>query len=389
MKRLALLGAALFAAAALAAPDEELLGKSKGYPVCQPWGAGAEACAVGAYSHYDKLVPFSIVKAGAPRALKEAPKVLPMNADAFMAETRSTGLLVLKGDAIVAERYGYERKASDRFTSMSMAKTVVAMLMGVALSERKIRSIDDLAQDYVPQLKGQPYGETSLRHLLMMSSGVRFNEVYDGRDDTETLGEKTWGQRGPGGADTVATFTTRERPAGEKFSYSSGESQVLALVLRAAVKKPLADYLSEKIWQPMGAEADATWLVDRGGYETGYAGINATLRDWGRLGMLLANYGEADGRQLIPAEWIREATIPHGPQFRIGVASKRSGYGYQTWLIDDEGRFALLGIRGQAILVDPKSKVVVVNTAVHRMNDPSERAPQFKLFYTSLHALAN
>ena len=107
----------------------------------------------------------------------------------------------------------------------------------------------------------------------------------------------------------VATFTRRERPAGEKFSYSSGESQVLGLVLRAAVGKPLTEYLSEKIWQPMGAEADATWLIDAGGYETGYMGINATLRDWGRLGMLLANDGELDGKQIIPAAWVKAATV--------------------------------------------------------------------------------
>jgi CubicO group peptidase (beta-lactamase class C family) len=161
----------------------------------------------------------------------------------------------------------------------------------------------------------------------------------------------------------VMPFLTRDRPAGERFAYSSAESQVLGLVVRAAAGKPLADYLSEKIWQPMGAEADASWLIDKGGYEAGYFGINATVRDYARLGMLLANDGKAGGRQLIPAAWVRAATTPAGKQFeagRMGVF----GYGYQTWILPGPARqFFLRGLRDQAVFVDPKSKSVLVHTA--------------------------
>ena len=329
-----------------------------------------------------------MVKAGTARPLKRAPEPAALGVQAFLDANRDTGLLVLKGDTVLAERYQYARKPSDRFTSMSMAKTVVAMLLGIALSEQKIRSIDDLAQDYVPALKGQPYGETKLRHLLMMSSGVKFDERYDGHDDVSILAERTFYQKGPGGADTVRGFTERVRPAGEKFSYASAETQVLALVLRAAVGSTLSDYLSEKIWKPMGAEADATWLVDAGGYELGYVGLNATLRDWGRLGMLLANYGELDGRQIIPAEWVREATTAHGPQFEPGVATKYNGYGYQTWLIRNGG-FALLGVRGQGVFVEPRSKVVIVHAAVHATPADPALADQFRFFFATLRVLGN
>src|SRR5258708_17937293 len=137
-----------------------------------------------------------------------------------------------------------------------MAKTVVGMLIGIALHEQKSSSIDDLAQQYVPQLKGHPYGETKLRHLLTMSSGVRFSENYDGKDDVTILARKTLWQQGPGGVDAVLPFTERDRPTGTNVSYASAQTQVLSLVLRNAVGRPLADYLSEKIWQPMGAEAD-------------------------------------------------------------------------------------------------------------------------------------
>lgn len=393
--------AALVATAACAAPDEALLGKAEGYPVCPlPQGPTEQRCLVGMFSHYDEIVPArKVAKPAAPRALRRAAKEPPISytfrdqpggtIDGFLQKSRNTGLLVMQGDTILVERYQYERKAEDRFQSFSMAKTVVAMLIGIALAEKKLASIDDRAEKYVPALKGHAYGETSLRHLLTMSSGVKFREDYDGKDDVSVLARKTLYQQGPGGTDTVAPFTQRERPAGTRFSYSSGETQVLGLVLRAAVGKPLAEYLSEKIWQPMGAEADATWLMDAGGYETGFMGINATLRDWGRLGMLLANDGALDGRQIIPAEWVRAATTPEAPHLQFGVATKFNGYGYQTWLIHPSERmFALLGLSGQAVMVDPATKVVVVHTAVHGQSagDPS-RAEQFGLFFGVVNSL--
>ena len=214
-----------------------------------------------------------------------------------------------------------------------------------------------------------------------MSSGIKFTEEkYDSTEDIAQLAWKTLYQQSPGGADSVLSFTQRAAPAGTRFSYSSAESEVLGLVLRAATGKTLAEYLSEKIWQPMGAEADATWLIDAGGYELGYMGINATLRDWGRLGMLLANDGALDGRQIIPAEWVIAATTVHAPYLQVGVATRNNGYGYQTWLIHPKERmFALLGYRGQAVMIDPVSKTVVVHTAVYNADSP--RGEQFALFF--------
>ena len=307
--------------------------------------------------------------------------------ETFLAGNRNTGLLVLKGDTILVERYQYDRKPAMRFQSFSMAKTVVGMLVGIAIAEGKIGSIDDRAEQYVPALTGHPYGETTLRHLLTMSSGVKFLEIYNGRDDVSELARRTLYQQGPGGVDSVLPFAVRERPAGTKFSYASAESEVLSLVLRAAVGRPLAEYLSEKIWQPMGAEADATWNVDAGGNELGYMGINATLRDWGRLGLLLANGGAMDGKQIIPAEWLKAATRPDAPHLRVGYATRHNGYGYQTWIVDEKGRFALFGVRGQAVFVDPHTKVVIVHTAVTAPTDRAARGEQFRLFYGVLDSL--
>jgi CubicO group peptidase (beta-lactamase class C family) len=385
IRRLAVVLLALLAgSAALAAPDEEILGRDEGYPVC-PLGPSEQRCLVGQYSHFDQIVPArSIQRAAVPRALPTAPFGETALLEEFLAHNRDTGLLVMKDGAVLFERYQYARKAEDRFTSMSMAKTVVSMLLGIALAEKKIASIDDRAEQYVPGLKGHPYGETRLRDLLTMSSGVRFVENYDGNDDVAVLVRKTFRQEGPGGVDTVISFRERARPAGEAFSYASAETEVLGLVLRAAVGKPLAEYLSEKIWQPMGAEADATWLIDAGGYEIAYCCINARLRDWARLGDLLAHDGALDGRQIIPADWVRAATRPDSPHLAYGVATTYSGYGYQVWLISPEGRrFALFGVRGQAVFVDPQSKLVVVHTAVHALpRDVDARRAQFVLWNT-------
>lgn len=380
---------------AFSAPDEELLGRSRGYPVCPMREYGTQHCLVGQFSNFDKIVPArKVAKGEGVYELKRAPQAEAAlryrlreggegGIEKFLENNRNTGLLVLRGDTILAERYQYDRTPEHRFQSMSMAKTVVAMLIGISVKDGLIHSIDDPASKYVPELKGQPYGETSLRHLLTMSSGVAFREDYDGRDDVQALGRKTFSQQGPGGADTVSTFRTRAAPAGTRFYYASAETQVLGLVLRAAVGKPLAEYLSEKVWQPMGAEADATWLIDAGGYELGYAGLNATLRDWGRFGLLLANDGALNGRQIIPAEWVRAATTAEAAHLKVGVATKFNGYGYQTWLIHPEKRmFALLGVRGQGVFVDPQTRTVIVHTAVHA--DPrgtTSRYDQFSLFF--------
>jgi CubicO group peptidase (beta-lactamase class C family) len=390
----------LFGGFSFAAADEAILGKAEGYPVCKISQLATEQrCLVGTLSDFDaQLSSRKVAKAAAPRALKRLAREpnlaytwrdKPETVEGFLASSRNTGLLVMQGDTILIERYQYDRKPEMRFQSYSMAKTVVAMLMGIAVFENRISSIDDLAEKYVPALKGHPYGETSLRHLLTMSSGVKFREDYDGKDDVTELAYKTLYHRGPGGADSVASFTTRERPAGTKFYYASAESEVLGLVLRAAVGQPLSQYLSEKIWQPMGAEADATWITDASGYETGYMGINATLRDWGRLGLLLANDGALDGRQIIPAGWVKAATSAEAPHLQPGVATQFNGYGYQTWIVrKNEPMFALLGVRGQAVMIDPVSKVVVVHTAVHDgpANDPL-RGEQFGLFFGILNSL--
>ncbi len=379
---------AAFAAALLAqslayaAPDEDLLGKADGYPICPRSLRPEPRCLVGLVSRFDEIFPARVVERGAwvrPLARAAAEPALRYRhgnetggIDDYLARNRATGLLVVAGDTILVERYQYDRTAAHRMQSYSMAKTVVAMLVGIAVAEGRIRSVDDLAEAYVPELRDTPYGQTRLRHLLTMSSGVRFSETYSGFDDVALLGRLSLLGESAGGAATVMPFRTRERPSGERFDYASADTQVLGLVLRGATGRALADYLSEKIWQPMGAEANASWIVDAGGYEAAYVGINATLRDWGRFGMLLANDGAVAGRQVIPAAWVRAATTPPAKQFEPGMTGLMLGYGYQTWIIGGRDReFVLRGLRGQAIYVAPKSKLVMVQTSAGNVATPS------------------
>ena len=338
---------------------------------------------VDVWSRMDELhAARGVRKPAEPRELKrvDTPAALGKLLDEFLDAHPNTGLMVLKGDTVLAERYQYDRTAQHRFASASVAKTVLGMLVGIAVHEGKL-SLDQRADQYVTQLRGHPYGGVPVRHLLTMSSGIVFKETYVGRDDGWKLIDNTIGRRTEGGHHTVLQFKQRDVPPGTKFRYASADSQVLGLVLISAVKKPLADYLSEKIWQPMGAESNATWLLDKGGYEAAYCCLNATLRDFARFGVLLANYGALDGKQIIPEEWVKAAITPSAPHLAVGTATPNNGYGYQTWITHPtEPRFAALGIHGQAIYVNPVSKLVVVHTAA--WNDPAdrkERGAQFKL----------
>jgi CubicO group peptidase (beta-lactamase class C family) len=368
-------------------PDAEVYGAANGYPIGDRTTYFRIPSLVGSHSHLDEVFEGRLVrKARVPSRLERVvePEILwkfqglELTLDDYFARNPATGLLIVRGDTVFVERYQYGRTDRDRFTSWSMAKTVTSMLIGIAIADGRIRSVDDPAATYVPALADAEYGRTAIRHLLQMSSGVRFSEVYSGTDDVSKLAASTFMQRGGGGVNAVIPFNERLVPAGTRFSYASVETQVLGLVLKAAIGRTVSDYLQEKIWQPIGAEADATWLIDTSGQEATYCCLNAVLRDYARLGLLLAHDGDWRGRQLIPAAWIHEATTKQAGQAHLwpGIATPYFGYGYQTWLFPGERRmFAFLGVRGQSIFVDPQSRLVMVHTAVRKQpgNDPGNR----------------
>jgi CubicO group peptidase (beta-lactamase class C family) len=360
---------------AAAAPDEDQLGKAQGYPIGRraTWFYD-ESVRVGSFSNLDRFLPhYTLQRSASPLPLAAAAgapdityrfKDQTYKLEDFLAHQRVTGLLVIKDGEILLERYQYDRTAANRFVSHSMAKSIVSLAVGMALAEGKISSLDDLVSKYVPKLAGCEYGETSIRNLLRMSSGVRFSELYDGKDDLYRFGIAR-GARGAIAA--LCELRDREAEQGTRFHYASSETIVLAVLIRAVTGGTLSEYLTGRLWQPMGAEADATWIKSRDGLEVAAGSFNAVLRDYGRLGILLANDGAAGATQVLPKEYLLEATDWHRQPdaFAPRRATPYFGYGYQFWLFPGEKRrFALLGVYGQSIFVDPELKLVMVITAV-------------------------
>lgn len=353
-------------------PDADTYGRNEGYPSCVGLAYFREMrCRVGAFSNFENLVPSRIIAAPqSPSPLGRAVSEpsfrythigKSLTLDQYLDAQPVTGFLIAWGDRILVERYQYGRTDKQRLTSFSMAKTVIALLIGIAVSEGAINSVNDLAEVYVPGLKGAEFGRTPIKALLQMTSGVSFREEYSNLDsDVYTLANLTLGQDPGGSLAALPRFNTRLAPPGQRFSYSSAESLVLGLVLAGATGRTVSDYASEKLWRPLGAEADATWAIDATGQEITFAYVSATLRDWARLGLMLAHGGVWQGKTIIPRAWLLESTEPGSPF---------PGYGYQVWLPhwnlpSDRRLFALRGVRGQWVIVDPETKLVLVQTAL-------------------------
>jgi CubicO group peptidase (beta-lactamase class C family) len=355
-----------------AAPDEIALGKWSGYPAGGDYGQ--DVYKIGSFSGLHRVLPSRPVRGGThvlPLTVGTALAVdytfagRQFSIENYLDRQRVTGLLIVTGSTVRSERYQYDRNDTHLFISFSMAKSVTSLLVGIAADRGLIASLDDRAERYVPELAGTAYGRTSIRHLLRMSSGIRFVEDYSGRDDVRRLFTAIF-QAGRQPLDFLASFDTRDAPSGARFKYATSETQVLCYVLRGATKKTIAALTEEWIWQPMGAEADAAWLVGRDGVEYCGAGFNATLRDYGRLGILLARDGRLGDRQIVPSAYLMDATDsdrqPVG--FRVGEAGSGVGYGYQFWLgVGASRSFSMAGVYGQLVHVHPESGLVLVHTA--------------------------
>jgi CubicO group peptidase (beta-lactamase class C family) len=375
---------ALTAAQTLAAPDEDKLGKAQGYPVgnARNWFYD-ESVRVGSFSNQGEIEGIFGGKANVLGA-SSAPMPLPkldaeprirwiadhgrsLSIDDYLARERVMGLMIIKDGVIQVERYQYERTPAQRFVSNSMAKSIVSLAVGIALQEGKIASLDDRADKYATKMAGTLYGETTIRNLLRMSSGAHFEERYDGKDDLERFGRAVI----RGGVEEAAkVITVRDAPQGSRFSYASAETEVLAGVLRGATGMSLSEYLGPRLWQAMGAETSALWRAERTGLERAAGNFNATLRDYGRLGIVLANDGLRPDtkQQVIPRDYLLEATDwRRAPAaFRPRTATPYYGYNYQFWTFPTEKRrFAMLGVYGQMIFVDPELKLVMVQTTAN------------------------
>ncbi len=331
------------------------------------------------FRHLDRIFPSRPIKAGED-SFEFGRNEQPLDVSyEFEGETRTlddflqrvvgTGLLVIKNDRIVHERYMNGGTAESNFTSWSVAKSFVSTLVGMALGDGLIQSLDDPISDYVPELKGSGYDGVPIRHVLQMSSGIDFDEIYGSRvSDIQQFFWKVFifGQR----ADEVMSQYQSGGPSGEVHHYISIDTQALGMLVTRVYNQPLADLLSERIWQPLGMEADAFWSIDEDsadGMEIAFCCINARLRDFAKLGRLYLQQGVWDGLQLLPIGWVEEATTPGGPHLEPGASPYNygpRGYGYQWWVPKDHDReYFASGIWGQFIYVSEPDNLIIARTS--------------------------
>jgi CubicO group peptidase (beta-lactamase class C family) len=324
------------------------------------------------FRNIDRLFPVRVVKRG-PHvlALPPAGKRLPRfeftsggksyDLIDYMALNRVTALLALKDGKIAYEDYEMGNNERTRWMSMSMVKSITSSLMGAAVQQGYIHGIDDPVTQYVAKLKGSAYDGVSIRYLLQMASGVKWDETYTNpASDRRRMLEAQIAQQ-PGAILDLMSKLPRAGAPGTIWNYSTGETFVAGAVVRAAVGRPLAQYLSERIWTTVGMEADATWWLESpDGLEIGGSGLSATLRDYGRFGLFLMNDGVVKGERILPEGWVREA----GSSKTIG--GKVVDYGYMIWPFSaspgsvNRGAFQALGIYGQHIYVNQRERVVIV-----------------------------
>ena len=380
MRRIHLALATALVLAALgtrAEPDEALLGKAQGYPVGNATTWGNNPYRVGSWSALDRVPGVHVARVApapharplpamaAPPAVHYRHREHSYSVDDYLEHQRATGLLILKDGQVVVERYRYGREPGARFLSFSMAKSVTSLLVGIAQAKGFIASLDDPAEKYAPALAGTPYGATHLRHLLTMTSGLQFSERYDGNDDVTRLAV-AFMQSPRGAMEVLQTITQRNAPPGERFAYASGETEVLGYVLRGATGQSLAALTQAWLWQPMGAEHEAFWRTGGDGQEGAFAFFNASLRDWGRLGVLLADNGRVGEHQVVPRDYLMDATDEYRQShaLRPGRSIPYYGYGYQFWLLPFKERtFLMRGVHGQHLFVQPASGLVMVVTS--------------------------
>lgn len=320
---------------------------------------------VNTFRHIDHLFPSATVKAGThPLPLPTSTTPIQdvtigwggrtLHLEDYVRLNRVAGLLVLKNGRIVLERYEFGNNRDTRWVSFSVVKSITSTLAASAIQDGLIRSLDDSVVRYLPTLKGSAYEGVSVRNLLQMASGVRWNEAYtDPSSDRRKMLDIQMTQQ-PGSLLRFMASLPRAANPGARWNYNTGETYVLGALVREVIHRPLSQYLAEKIWIPLGMERDATWWTESpGGVEFGGSGFAATLRDYARFGQLVLTGGMINGKPVVPPNWFPDAGLPKH------TGSELVPYGYMWWS-EPHGAFRAYGIFGQSIYINPSEQVVIV-----------------------------
>lgn len=353
--------------------------------------------AVSTFRNIDQLFPSSVAVRGETSAPLEINKIslggihFASNASMYglqdyLSLNRVAGLLVLKNSRIAAEEYYFGNSAQTRWMSMSVAKSISSTLVGAAMQDGCIGTIDDLLTRYLPELKGSGYEHVSIKHLLQMTSGVRWDDTPTNPDSERRKMLDLQIAQKPGAIMRFMASLPSVAQPGTRWNYSTGETHVVGALLRAATGRSVAQYLSEKIWSRSGMEADATWWLDSPeGLEVAGSGISATLRDYGRFGLFIMNDGVIGGEHVLPENWVMESGSPRE------IGGQRVEYGFMWWPVPEGSRnvgaFSARGLFGQYIYINPRERVVIVVWSARSMPLGSEVVADNDFFNAVVEAL--
>lgn len=283
----------------------------------------------------------------------------------FLIETDTVALLVIKNGSIRYENYWLTGGPAVNWMSMSVGKSFVSAMIGIAIEEGLIGSIKDPITRYVPELAGSAYDNVRIKDVLQMSSGARWTEDYSDPDSDIMRYISAFGS-----GDSLNAFTAslvREREPGTYNYYNSTDTQALGMLLVKVTGTSLAAYAEKKLWHPLGMEDKAYWIADDSGMEMAAGGLQVTARDYAKLGVLYLNKGNWNGVQVISEDWVHDSVTPDAPHVMPGINKDFPlGYGYQWWVPESsEGEYSAIGVYNQFIYVNPTKNLVIVKLSAN------------------------
>ena len=339
------------------------------------------------YQNFNRVYEFfptsELIPSNTPLIFEHGPSIeLPshfifqdnlINVNEYLSRTDVTALLVLKDGTITYENYWLTGGESVKWLSASVAKSFISALIGIAIDQGYINSVDDTVTVYVPQLKDSAYDGVRIKDILQMSSGASWNEDYS--DPNSDINRSVRIFALGGSLDEFTASLKNEKKPGTFNRYNSTDTQVLGMLLREATGISVTQYMQKMLWDPIGAEDNAYWLLDSENMEVAYGGFNATARDYAKLGELYRLEGNINGTQIVPSNWIQTSITPDAAHLMPGenaLSDYPLGYGYQWWIPDDSGDFMAIGVYNQFIYVSPQNNVVAVQLSANNVYGTNE-----------------
>ena len=345
------------------------------------WTIPQRDAAFRAIDRIPALAKSNIIEAG--DTVYPLPNGTPLSIDGvddYMKTQRTAGIVIVHNGKIRLEKYGLDFDGNGKWTSFSVAKSLTSTLVGAAIKDGYIKSLQDKVTVYIPEMKGSAYDDVTVEQLMTMTSGVKWNEDYE--DKNSDVARFNAHKAEPGIDVTVSYMRKlpREAPAGSKWVYKTGETNLIGVVVSKATKKTLSQYLSEKIWASFGMEQDASWLLGTTGHEISGCCVQASVRDMARFGVFVQGGAKINGTSIVPDNWFASATTK-----QADIGAPGAGYGYQWWTFDD-GTFSAQGIFGQGIFFDAKRNLVIASNSNWPRATDEKSAADRDVFYKKVQA---